>query len=206
MRGQRQLIAGAAVLTVVLGGAAGVAVANDAGGGPRLPGVCTPQAGGTTKIATAKLIIEFNSTDDDLGVHEFSMADLEKAFPDGMDKVRGRSFDGTVLTGQAHFTHDVPAPPKITSPKIADEPEQPGTPVPGTDLTIGWDRVSKTVEGDPVKITGYEVIVTKEVPGRPARLLATHLRRAGAGQGELPKRPGRVPRTRHGVRAGGVGP
>lgn len=115
----------------------------NAGGGPRLPEVCTPHAGGITKIATANLIIEFNSTDNDLGVHrafddqgwselcvmdptgrpilvvdprnqlndhtmagiffesreppasEFSKADPEKAFPEGMYKVRGRSFDGT---------------------------------------------------------------------------------------------------------------
>ena len=215
MRRQRQLIAGAAVLSVVLAGAAGIAAANSAGGGPRLPEPCNPQGGGTTKIATAKLIIEFNSTDDDLGVHgafddqgwselcvmdptgrpimvvdprnqlndltmagiffesreppaaEFSMADLEKAFPEGMYKVRGRSFDGTVLTGQAKFTHQVPAPPEITSPNIADEPEQPGTPIPRQDLTVSWDPVRSTVDGEPVKITGYEVIVTKEVPDDP---------------------------------------
>jgi hypothetical protein len=84
-----------------------------------------------------------------------------------MYKARGRSFDGTVLTGQAHFTHEVPAPPNIISPEIAEDPERPGTPVQRTDLTIGWDRVRKTVDGQPVKITGYEVIVTKEAPDDP---------------------------------------
>ena len=183
-----------------------------------LPEVCrenrSPQ-GQETKIATAKLIIEYNSTDDDLGVHgafddhgwselcvfdpsgrpiaavdplsqlndltmagvffesreppasEFSMADLAAAFPEGRYGVRGTSFDGTVLIGSAWFTHDVPAPPTITSPEIAAEPDQTGTPVPRANLVIGWDRVTETVTGGPVRITGYEVIITKEVADDP---------------------------------------
>jgi len=179
-----------------------------------LPEVCredgSPQ-GGQAKIATAKLIIEYNFTDDDLGVHgafddhgwselcvfdpngcpiavvdprsqlndltmagiffesreppgsEFSMADLEAAFPEGRYTVRGTSFDGTILVGNALFTHDVPAPPTITSPEITPEPDQTGTPVPRASLVIGWDPVTETVTGGPVKITGYEVIITKEV-------------------------------------------
>jgi hypothetical protein len=34
-------------------------------------------------------------------------------------------------------------------------------------LVIGWDRVTKTVAGGPVNITGYEVIVTKDVADDP---------------------------------------
>jgi hypothetical protein len=183
-----------------------------------LPQACQPN-GSTqaqkTKIATAKLIIEFNATDNDLGVHgafdddgwsehcvldpsgrpiaavdplnqlndltmagiffesreppgaEFSMADLAAAFPEGRYRVRGASFDGTVLTGNALFTHDVPAAPTITSPELAADPEQPGTPVPRNNLVIGWDTVTETVTGGPIKITGYEVIITKEVEEDP---------------------------------------
>jgi hypothetical protein len=170
----------------------------------------------TTEIATAKLIIEYNATDGDLGVHgafddhgwrtlcvfdpigravlevgpqgqlrdltmagiffesreplisEFSFADLQAAFPEGEYTVRGESFDGTILVGSATFTHDVPAPPTITSPEIAEEPR--GTkrnPVPLEDLVIGWDHVTETVAGGPVDITGYEAIITKEVEDDP---------------------------------------
>lgn len=35
------------------------------------------------------------------------------------------------------------------------------------DLAIGWDLVTETVAGGPVNITGYEVIVTKEVDDDP---------------------------------------
>jgi hypothetical protein len=176
------------------------------------PGVCRNDAssrGKTTKIATAKLIIEYNATDNDLGVHgafddqgwselcvfdphgrpiaavdplsqlndltmagiffesreppgeEFSMADLKAAFPEGRYRVQGKSFDGTTLTGRAWFTHDVPAPPTITSPEIAEDPKGAAqNPVSVNDLKVGWDQVTETVDG-------YEVIITKEVKADP---------------------------------------
>ena len=187
-------------------------------GSTGLPEVCredgSPQ-GQQAKIATAKLIIEYNFTDDDLGVHgafddhgwselcvfdpsgrpiavvdplrqlndltmagiffesreppgsQFSMADLVAAFPEGRYTVRGTSFDGTILVGNALFTHDVPAPPMITSPEIAPEPDQTGTPVPRANLVIGWDPVTETVTHEPVTISGYEVIITKDVADDP---------------------------------------
>jgi hypothetical protein len=225
MHRRGKMLAAATAMAVIVGGAlwasASLWAPADAEGGtsPSLPSACTTNVDSklrTTQIATAKLIIEFNSTDDDLGVHgafddqgwktlcvfdpngravlevgpqgqlrdltmagiffesreppssEFSFADLKAAFPEGQYAVRAESFDGTILVGSATFTHDVPAPPTITSPEIADEPR--GTrknPVPREDLVIGWDRVTRTVDGGPVNITGYEVIVTKEVADDP---------------------------------------
>jgi hypothetical protein len=178
--------------------------------------VCEPTAGERTKrIATAKLIIEYNSTDNDLGVHgafdddgwselcvtdpngrqilvtdprgalksltmagiffesreppasEFSMADLKTAFPAGMYRVRARSFDGTVLIGQATFTHDVPAAPQIRSPEIGEDPEQPGKAIPRNDVEIEWNPVTRSLDGKPIRITGYEVIITKVTDDDP---------------------------------------
>jgi len=213
------LIGGALAAAVSASAAAPAGVFAEDRSTSGLPEACTASADPrlrTTEIATAKLIIEYNSTDDDLGVHgafddhgwktlcvfdpigravlevgpqgqlrdltmagiffesreppssEFSFADLQAAFPEGTYTVRGESFDGTILVGGATFTHDVPAPPTITSPKIAEEPR--GTkrnPVSRDNLVIGWDRVRKTVAGGPVDITGYEVIVTKEVEDDP---------------------------------------
>ncbi len=184
-------------IAIVLLGAAPIAAAAADG-----QATCTAAPGQKTKIATAKLIIEYNSTDDDVGVHgafddhgwselcvydptgklvlavkpqgqlkdltmagiffesreppaaEFSFEDLEAKFPEGRYKVRGTSFDGTRLTGYATFTHDVPSPPTVTSPAE-------GAVVPTTDLVIEWEDVTETIEGEPVTITGYEVIVTK---------------------------------------------
>jgi hypothetical protein len=101
-------------------------------------------------------------------ISEFSFADLHAKFPEGQYAVRGESFDGTILVGSATFTHDVPAPPTITSPEIAEDPRGARkNPVSRENLVVGWDRVTKTVAGGPVDITGYEVIVTKEVEDDP---------------------------------------
>ena len=160
-------------------------------------------SGATTQIATAKMIIEYNATDQDIGVHgtfddqgwsrlcvfdptgrevlrvspksqladltmagiffesreppieEFDFNDLKNRFPEGRYQVRGQSFDGTQLVGSALFTHDVPRPPKVTAPLD-------GATVSPTDVTVRWNDVTKTIDGGPVDITGYEVIVTKE--------------------------------------------
>jgi hypothetical protein len=163
---------------------------------------CNPVKGKKVTIATANLIIEYNSTDDDIGVHgafddhgwselcvydpngnqvlavkpqaqlkdltmagiffesreppstEFSFEDLKAKFPEGQYQVRGITFDGKGLTGSATFTHDVPAAPTITSPLE-------GAVVSTTDLVIEWEDVTETVDGGPITITGYQVIVTK---------------------------------------------
>jgi hypothetical protein len=163
---------------------------------------CAPSPGKTQTIAAAKLIIEFNSTDNDIGVHggfddhgwselcvyapdgtqvlavkpqgqlldltmagiffesreppakEFSFDDLKAEFPEGLYQVRGVTFEGKGLTGAATFTHDVPASPVVNSPVD-------GAVVPVDGLVFDWEAVTETVDGGPVTITGYEVIVTK---------------------------------------------
>jgi hypothetical protein len=215
MNGKRKWIAGATVMTLALAGGVGTALASDQADDRGLPEVCRQRPRQAIPMATAKLIIEYNSTDGDLGVHgafddhgwselcvfdpngrpiavvdprhqlndltmagiffesrepplaEFSMADLAAAFPEGRYEVRGKSFDGTTLTGRALFRHDVPAPPTITSPEIAADPDQTGTPVARDDLVVGWDPVTETTTGGSVTISGYEVIITKEVEDDP---------------------------------------
>ncbi len=213
-----EVLAAAAVMAVLVGSAAYAVSAKgrQATAPDNVSSACPTSARRTTEIATAKLIIEYNSTDDDIGVHgafdghgwkslcvfdptgrpvlevgpqgqlrdltmagiffesreppasEFSFADLQAAFPEGGYAVRGESFDGTILVGSATFTHDVPAPPAITSPQIAPDPRgAKKNPVSLQDLVIGWDRVTQTVAGGPVTITGYEVIVTKDVADDP---------------------------------------
>lgn len=85
---------------------------------------------------------------------EFSIADLMAAFPEGRYEVRGTSFDGRGLTGFATFTHDIPAAPTITSP-LEDAV------VSINNLAVEWNDVTQTIDGRPVTITGYEVIITK---------------------------------------------
>jgi hypothetical protein len=209
MRTRRTAI-GAAVLATIVGvGALGTGLASGSGG-QQLPEACQRHPGERVQIDTAKLIIEYNATDGDLGVHgafddhcwselcvldpngkpiavfdpkgkldkltmagvffesreppldEFGFDELATQFPEGSYKVRARSFDGTVLVGAATFTHDMPASPTIVAPDLAEDPEQPGPPVSRQNLSVDWDPVTKTVDGRPITISGYELIVTKE--------------------------------------------
>lgn len=81
-------------------------------------------------------------------------------FPAGQYSVRGRTADGERLTGSALFTHDIPAAPFIIFP-------QAGAVVPASGFTVMWNHVNTTLDGRPLNRTGYEVIITKDVPDDP---------------------------------------
>lgn len=167
-----------------------------------------PDSAMRKQIATAKLIIEYNATDKDIGVHgafddhgwsrlcaydptgreildvspksqlkdltmagiffesreppirEFDFNDLKRRFPEGRYEVRGLTYQGEQLVGSAKFTHDVPRPPEVTTPRD-------GSTVDPDDVTVRWKDVTETIDGKPVDITGYEVIITKEQEDDP---------------------------------------
>lgn len=206
-------IIGLVVAASVVTGLAG-AVAADRGGG-RERGrdrgdECVARGRQPAEIADAKLIIEFNAADGDLGVHghfddsgwtslcvldpggrqilevepdgrlgdlglgslffesreppldEFGFEELADRFPEGDYRVVARSIDGSVVAGAATFTHDVPAAPVIVSPELTDDEEAVDeVVVPATGMVVGWEPVTTTVDGGPVEISGYEVIVTR---------------------------------------------
>ncbi len=91
---------------------------------------------------------------------EVSIEDIEAMFPEGRYTVRGRTIDGQRLTGAAIFTHDIPAAPVITFPQ--DE----GV-VPSSGFAVTWNHVLTDLDGDPLTRTGYQVIITKDVPDDP---------------------------------------
>ncbi len=94
---------------------------------------------------------------------EYSFDDLKSDFPEGQYEVRGINFDGTALTGAATFSHNVPAPPVIVSPPtVEDEDEAEGNILPLGNIVVEWDDVTQTIDGMPVTITGYEVIITDD--------------------------------------------
>lgn len=92
---------------------------------------------------------------------EYSIADLKSDFPEGDYRISGIDFEGTKRVGTAVFTHAIPAPPEITDPILASEEEADGNTLPTTGLTVRWRPVTRTIDGAPVTITGYELIVTK---------------------------------------------
>ncbi len=91
---------------------------------------------------------------------EVSIESLKRDFPEGKYTVRGVSHDGTGLTGAALFTHDIPAAPTIIFP-------QDDAVVDSTDLTVMWEPVTQSLDGNSIKTTGYQVIITKDVPDDP---------------------------------------
>lgn len=170
---------------------------------------CAPATGDPAELSEAKLYIEYNATEGDLGVQglfdsdgltelcvfdpsgtqilavapqaqlhdlgmgpiffesrepplsEFDFSDLAATFPEGEYEVRGTFVDGQRFTGTATFTHDVPAPPTILAPQLAEDEESAREAVVSPeDLVIEWAHVTETVDGGEVTITGYEVIVT----------------------------------------------
>jgi hypothetical protein len=81
-------------------------------------------------------------------------------FPEGLYAVRGRTADGERLTGAATFTHTIPAGPEILHPLD-------GAVVSAANLVVSWKHVTETITGDPFTRTGYQVIITKDVPDDP---------------------------------------
>lgn len=92
--------------------------------------------------------------------NEVPIEEILNRFPEGQYRVRGCTADGKRLTGAATFTHDIPAVPVIIFP-------QDGATVPASNLTVMWNHVTTTLDGEPLSRTGYEVILTKDVPDDP---------------------------------------
>ncbi len=92
---------------------------------------------------------------------QVSIEEILARFPEGQYSVRGRAKDGRRLTGAATFTHDIPAGPVITFPQDGDDGVSPDG------FTVMWNHVTTTLDGEPLNRTGYEVIVTKDVPDDP---------------------------------------
>ena len=93
-------------------------------------------------------------------VQEVSIATILAQFPKGRYSVRGLTIDGKRIRGRAMFTHDIPEAPQITYP--ADEAT-----IPRFNQVFTWLPVTETIFGEPVQITAYQVIITKDVPDDP---------------------------------------
>lgn len=94
---------------------------------------------------------------------DYSVADLKSDFPAGTYLVAGTGIDGVDRVTEAIFTHDIPAEPEITSPPLVPDLDAGDPPiVDGTELVVRWEPVTETIDGLPVTVTGYQVIITEE--------------------------------------------
>jgi hypothetical protein len=75
----------------------------------------------------------------------------------GPSQENGKSAGRTA--GTALLTHDIPAGPKLVSPK--------GSKVPVRGAVARWQPVTETITGEPVKIIAYQLIIEKDVAPHP---------------------------------------
>src|SRR6185295_2086142 len=91
------------------------------------------------------------------GLDELSIEDFFARFPEGQYKFVGRIPDGPKMVNKVNFSHDVPAGPEVTTPpQPGNETCPQGVSIPAT---IAWNPVTEDIEGEPIEIVGYEVIV-----------------------------------------------
>jgi hypothetical protein len=80
--------------------------------------------------------------------------------PAGNYTIAGPAMENGTSAGQtsgtAWLTHDIPAGPKLISPRE-------GAAVPARGVVARWKPVSKTMTGKPVKIIAYQLIIEKDV-------------------------------------------
>lgn len=107
------------------------------------------------ELTVADLFFESREPPND----EYSLDDLRADFPEGIYLAAGTDFAGSPRVGEARFTHAIPVEPKILTPALGDEEDPAETQIEG--LVVSWEPVAETIFGDPVTISGYEVIVTK---------------------------------------------
>ncbi|MDH3189918.1 MAG: hypothetical protein OEM39_04660 [Acidimicrobiia bacterium] len=110
------------------------------------------------ELTVADLFFESREPPND----EYSIETLRAAFPEGQYMVGGTDFEGVARVGHAWFTHDIPARPTIVAPAVASDEETAGQALVGTqDLVVEWDQVTTTITGEPLDVTGYQIIITK---------------------------------------------
>ena len=90
---------------------------------------------------------------------ELPLDEFFARFPEGVYRFAGRSPAGDRFSGRVAFSHVIPAGPEIVAPAQPDGGCAAEAPIP---LRIVWNPVAETVDGEPVDIVGYQVIVENE--------------------------------------------
>ena len=93
---------------------------------------------------------------------EWDFAALKASWPEGEYGLRALGSDGELLTGAAWFTHDLPMMPVIISPATVAEPEDNPPVLALGDIRVEWRPVTKTQNGAPVTLRGYQLWVNKD--------------------------------------------
>jgi len=123
--------------------------------------------------AAGKTVLTFEGLNNlaELGVTELFFETVEPAnadvpiedvlsrLPEGNYTISGPSMEngesGGLTSGTALLTHTIPAGPQLLTPT-------PGGTVTGDDLVVSWNPVTQTIQGGPVDIIAYQLIIEKD--------------------------------------------
>ena len=86
--------------------------------------------------------------------------DMLARLPEGNYIFSGPTPGGETTVGTAWLTHDIPKGPTLLSPPN-------GGSVPHADLTVAWTAVNRTIDGKPIDIIAYQLIVERDRPVHP---------------------------------------
>jgi len=89
---------------------------------------------------------------------ELPLEDFFEIFQEGPYRFVGLTPEGDRLIGTARFTHDIPAGPEIIAPPPVEDGCTDSVPIP---VVIDWNEVMTDIDGAPLDIAGYEVIVER---------------------------------------------
>jgi len=89
-------------------------------------------------------------------LEELPLDEFFELFPEGVYRFTGRTIDGERLSGTAQFTHDIPAGPDIVTPASSGDECAQNVPLP---VVIAWNDVTTSIDGEPIEVVEYEVIV-----------------------------------------------
>jgi hypothetical protein len=95
-------------------------------------------------------------------LEELPLKQFFKRFPKGTYKFRGRDNDGNRLTGEAEFTHDIPAGPVMVWPLTVPEEGYECEMIDVNNVVIEWEPVKTDIDGSALEIVRYEVIVEND--------------------------------------------
>jgi hypothetical protein len=103
---------------------------------------------------------------------EVPIDEILAVLPEGDYIIEGTTVDGERTEGTALLTHDIPAGPVLMSPAE-------GATVPAAGLVMDWEPVTQTIDGEPVTIVAYQLIVEKDEEPHPhafaKRVLSVHV-------------------------------
>ena len=93
---------------------------------------------------------------------EVPIDDVLARMPEGTYTFTGDMVDGEESTITGTFTHDIPMGPVLMTPENEAEDVDPENTV------VSWQAVTTDLDGDPVTIVGYQVIVEQDIDPFPS--------------------------------------